>query len=324
MEYGNKLLPIVGILGLLFWSFNFFYFYKKPELYLPKNFLVKKLRISRFFVFIIGFIGWLLISYSFSNPKEKGKMIFLPKKVNDIFFVVDISRSMLANDFKPNRIEVAKKKILKFINYNPQDRLGLILFSEKVYTLSPLTTDLKLLKKMVQKIKVGFLGSGTNIGDAIALAVGRSIQSVAKNKFLILLTDGVSNVGSLTVLEAAKIARRNKIKIYTIGIGTDDKALIPTGDNFLYSGGFQKIPGGSIDFKTLKLISKLTSGKSYLATNEKALEEILNKINKIEKTKIEVNKQYVSIYRYFPYLFCGVVLLFFSEIIRRFWFKEAL
>ena len=151
MEYGNKILPMIGLLGLFFWCLNFFYFYKKPEIYLPKNFLVKRMKTSRFFVFVIGVIGLILITYSLSNPKEKGKMIFLPEEVNDIFFVVDVSRSMLANDFKPNRLEVAKKKIFNFINYNPQDRLGIILFSEKVYTLAPLTTDLDLLKKMVKK-----------------------------------------------------------------------------------------------------------------------------------------------------------------------------
>lgn len=324
MEYGNKILPMLGFLGLFFWSSNFFYIFKKPEFFIPKSFFIQKMMVPRILIFIIGFCSWLSIIYSLSNPRMKGREIFFPKYVSDVFFVVDVSRSMLARDFKPNRLEVAKKKILEFINHNPSERISIILFSEKVYTLMPLTTDMSLLKESVKKIKVGFLGSGTNIGDGIGLAIGRGSHSITKNKLIILLTDGVNNVGSITPLQASKIARKNKIKIYSIGIGSDKKALIPkSGEKFL-SGNLQHIPGGSIDFKTLKLISNLTFGKSYLATNENALSEILNEIGQLEKSKIKVRKEYIYDYKYFPFLFFGVSLLFFTELLRKIWLKEVL
>jgi Ca-activated chloride channel family protein len=188
----------------------------------------------------------------------------------------------------------------------------------------PLTTDFSLLKESVKKIKVGFLGSGTNIGDGIGLAIGRAAHSITKNKLVILLTDGVSNVGSLTPLQASKIARKNKIKIYSIGIGSDKKALIPVlGEKYL-SGNLQPIPGGSIDFETLKLISNLTFGKSYLATNENALKDILKEISLLEKSKIKIKKEFIYDYKYFPFLLFGVSLLFLTELIRKIWLKEVL
>jgi Ca-activated chloride channel family protein len=324
MEYGNKFLPIIGLLGLFFWASSFLYLFKKPEFFLPKKFFIKKMVFSRFLILILGVCSWLSLSYSLSNPRVKGREIIFPKEINDIFFVVDVSRSMLARDFKPNRLEVAKRKILEFIELNPSERICIILFSEKVYTLMPLTTDFSLLKESVKKIKVGFLGSGTNIGDGIGLAIGRAAHSITKNKLVILLTDGVSNVGSLTPLQASKIARKNKIKIYSIGIGSDKKALIPVlGEKYL-SGNLQPIPGGSIDFETLKLISNLTFGKSYLATNENALKDILKEISLLEKSKIKIKKEFIYDYKYFPFLLFGVSLLFLTELIRKIWLKEVL
>ena len=122
---------------------------------------------------------------------------------------------MLATDFKPNRLEVAKQKISDFVALRPKDRIGIVMFSEKAFTLLPLSTDLELIQEIISEIKVGFLGSGTNIGDALALGVARAAQSLTKNKVIVLLTDGVSNVGVMTPEQATREAAEKNIKTYT-------------------------------------------------------------------------------------------------------------
>src|SRR5690606_32519325 len=179
-------------------------------------------------------------------PKKPAGFVNDPEEVNDVIFVVDVSLSMLADDFKPNRLEVAKQKIQEFVDLRPTDRIALVMFSEKVFTLLPLTSDLKLVRQAISDLRTGFLGSGTNIGDALALGVARGLQSLAKNKVIILLTDGVSNVGTMTPLQAAEEAKNAGIKVYTIAVGGDGDARIPVPGGFGRQR-FQYIPGGSFD-----------------------------------------------------------------------------
>jgi Ca-activated chloride channel family protein len=320
MEFKSIHLAIFGLVGLIFWIFNYFYFFKKAEIVFPKKFGRNGLGILRGFLFIIGFLGWIFITFSLLGPRKPLGFAKNNIEVNDIFFVVDVSRSMLANDFQPNRLEAAKRKILEFVDLRPSDRIGIIMFSEKAFTLLPLSTDLELIKRMVSEIKVGFLGSGTNIGDALGLAVGRGSQSLAKNKIAILLTDGVSNVGSMTPIQAAELARDQGIKVYTIGVGGRDDAQIPLGSNRL--GQFQNIPGGSIDLKTLEQISKITNAKTYLARNEKALREVLSDIGNLERTEIETHGKIIYEELYFKYLFFGVLMLILVEMARNLVIKE--
>ena len=232
LEFATAYNSLWGILGLLVWTCSFYYLFKKPELLVPTGMLKKTSSVKRLCVWFLGCIGWLLISYSLTQPRLPQGFAKNKIEVNDIFFVVDVSRSMLADDFKPNRLEVAKDKIADFVGLRPTDRIGLIMFSERAFTLLPLSTDLKLIKQMVAEIDVGgMLGSGTNIGDALGLAVARGAQSLAKSKVIILLTDGVSNVGFLTPLQAAEEAKKQGIKVYTIGIGGRGDAKIPYGKN---------------------------------------------------------------------------------------------
>ena len=139
---------------------------------------------------------------------------------------------------------------------------------------------------------MGYLGSGTNIGDGLGLAVARAAESEAKNKVIILLTDGVANVGNLTPLQAAEEAKKQGIKVYTIGLGSADDAKIPVNKTILGTQ-YQLIPGGSIDYKTLKEVAALTGGKFYPATNEKALGDIFKDINQLERTEIKVENQII-------------------------------
>ncbi|MCY4524041.1 MAG: VWA domain-containing protein, partial [Halobacteriovoraceae bacterium] len=224
----------------------------------------------------------------------------------------------------PNRIEASKSKIIEFINLKPADRIGIIMFSERVFTLLPLSTDLDLIKDVVGEIRTGFLGSGTNIGDAIGLAVARAANSMAKSKVIILLTDGVSNVGSITPLVAARKAQEQKVKIYTIGVGGNKDAKIPLGKSIFGKTRYQNIPGGSIDMKTLKEISKITNAKSYIAKDSQSLKKVLLEINKLEKTKIDKKERIIYKELYHGYLVLGVTILLMVDLSRRFLLKEII
>lgn len=276
----------------------------------------------RAIVFIVGLWGLSLIAYSLTFPRKPHSFTPNTREVNDIFLVIDVSRSMLAEDLEPNRLEVAKEKLREFASMRVTDRIGVIIFSEKVFTLLPLTTDSTLIDKVMKEISVGYLGSGTNIGDALGLAVARAQDSETKNKIIILLTDGVSNVGTLAPLEAAEKAKEFGIKVYTIGLGSDRDARIPIGKG-IFGTQYQRIPGGSIDMKTLESISQLTGGKTFRAKDDNSLKDILGEIEKLEKTEIKVQSQIVYEELYHSYLFYGFLLFMFAELSRRFAIREV-
>jgi Ca-activated chloride channel family protein len=321
MEFKNPLFAILALLLVLAYIARHFQLFKRPEFYFPRGLWKKGLDIKRLIKFTLGLVGLALIGFSMTEPRlpigySKNKI-----KVNDIFIVVDVSRSMLAVDFSPNRLEAAKEKIREFVKMRPTDRIGIVMFSEKAFTLLPLSTDLKLIEQIIDEIKVGFLGQGTNIGDALALAVGRATQSLAESKVIVLLTDGVSNVGNMTPLQAADQAKKQGVKVYTIGIGQRaNTALLRTGAR----GGFQRIPGGSVDLETLDKISKTTGGKSFYASDENALAEVLNEIQNLEKTEIETSAKVIYKELYWKYLLWGIVLFLCSEVFGLLALREVL
>ena len=323
LEYQHPLYAIWGIVGLLFWLISFFYVFKKTQIFIPIKFKKKTIPVVRSLLFLTGVAGWLYLSFALMGPRTPIGMDKNKIEVNDIFIVLDLSRSMMAEDLKPNRFEAAKQKIQEFVAMFPKDRIGIIIFAEKVFTLLPLSTDLNLINKMVAQVQLGTLGDGTNIGDALALGVGRLLQSLAKNKVLILLTDGVSNVGTITPLQAGEMATENKIKIYTIGIGGAKDAKLPIGTNAFGVQRYQNIPGGSVDAKSLQQIASMTGGKFYMANNNKALENVLSEINKLEKTEIEQTGKIIYKELFFHYLLIGALLLGFTELSRKLILKEG-
>ena len=322
-EFQHVNYAIFGLIGLIFWIIGFFYWFKKPQLFIPSKFKKKGLPILRSLIFIMGFAGWLYISYALAGPRKPLGMDKNTIEVNDIYIVLDLSRSMLAEDLKPNRFEASKQKIQEFVALFPRDRIGIVLFAEKVFTLLPLTTDLNLINKMVSQVKLGALGDGTNIGDALALGVGRLIQSLANNKVIILLTDGVSNVGTMTPLQAAEMAAEQNIKIYAVGIGGAEDARLPVGQNMFGVQRYQNIPGGSVDEKSLAEIAKITNGKFYMARDNAALKNVLDEINKLERTEIEQSGKVIYEELYFKYLLIGICLLIGAELSRRLLLREG-
>lgn len=310
---------ILGILAVLAYALEYWKPFSKGWFYLPIGKQASLAKIKRIIVFIIITLGLLLLTFSSMGPRKPLKFSESNIEVNDIILVLDVSRSMLVDDLKPNRLEVAKEKLRQFASLKPKDRIGVIIFSEKVFTLLPLTTDPSLIDQVISDIKIGFLGSGTNIGDALALAVARAEASETKNKVIVLLTDGVNNVGKMNPLDAAEIAKKLKIKVYTIGLGTKGKgAKLPVG-----RGGYQSIPGGSIDLDTLKKIADNTGGKMYFADSENSLQNILSDIEKLERTKIQANNQIVYDELYYQYLLWGAFFFLAGLVLRRFYLREV-
>jgi len=324
MEYKTLSYGLFGLVAMVFWAMEYWKIFKKPELVFSSQRNKRKSFINfvRLIVFIIGIFGWLSVSYSLTRPRIPQSIAPQEIEVNDIFFVVDVSRSMLAEDFKTNRLEAAKKKIHEFIKLRPTDRIGIVIFSEKAFTLLPLTTDLSLIEQIISDIKVGYLGSGTNIGDALGLAVARANGSEAKKKVIILLTDGVNNVGNMTPIQAAEQAKELGVKVYTIGMGSDKNAKIPVPGG-VFGTRYQLIPGGSIDTKTLNKISKMTNAKSYIAKDSKALKDVLSEIEKLERTKIKQSSQVIYDELFYRWLSLGIILLLISQVLRRLWLKEV-
>lgn len=324
MEFKYPLFVWIGVFAGLIWSLDYWKVFQKAQIYFPGNeiqkFSFKK--ILRLALFLTGVIGWGFLSYSLMQPRVPQKFSPQNIEVNDVVICIDVSRSMLAEDIQPNRLEVAKNRIRDFVRLRPTDRISVVIFSEKVITLLPLTTDPALVDKVLEEISIGYLGSGTNIGDGLALSVARAVNSETKNKVIILLTDGVANLGSMTPLQAAEEAKKYGIKVYTIGLGTDDDAKIPVG-NGVFGTQYQLIPGGSIDYKVLKEISDMTGGKFYPAKSSKALKEIMDDIQKLEKTEIKVNNQIIYDEKYYDYLLIGVLLLFLTEVLRRALLKDV-
>ena len=284
-----------------------------------------KFHIYDLFLLLVGafqFIGMIYLSVAAGNPVEYKKNTTSNKEVRDLFFVVDVSRSMLADDFSPNRLEVAKNYIREFIDLRSSDRIGLNIFAEKIITLSPLTLDHSALRVKVDDISVGFLGNGTNIGDALALAVSRLEKSESQEKVAILLTDGVSNAGSISPEHAGKIAQTKKVKVYGIGIGTEGDAFLPyrVGNRVMK----QRIPGGNIDHDVLEKISNMTNGKYFKAVSEKALRSIFNEINMLERSSISIDSPNLIKYNYKRYLVIGLFILLLCELLRIFLFRFAL
>lgn len=318
LDFKNIYLGIVGIVGGLFWFLSYINVWRRPQIFIPIKYVVKKHELIRLFLLLLGVISWISISISLTGPRKPLGYVKNTIEVNDIFFVVDVSSSMTAVDFRPNRLEAAKKKMIEFVNLRPTDRIGIVIFAEKVFTLLPLSVDLNLIKQMIDEIRIGFLGGGTNIGDALGLAVARCTQSIAKNKTIVLLTDGVSNVGSLTPILAAEQARKQNVKVYAIAMGGRRDAKMPNGRR-----GYQIIPGGSYDMKTLGKIAKITGGKAYLAHDEAALKNVLANINKLEKTKIESSGRIVYQELYFLFLLWGVISLVFVELSRKIIVREV-
>jgi Ca-activated chloride channel family protein len=235
----------------------------------------------------------------------------------DIMLCIDVSRSMLSEDFsigtqRANRIEAVKRVAQQFIEERPNDRIGIIAFAGQPYLVSPLTLDHEWLIKNLDRVQIGLVEDGTAIGSALATAENRLKDRQAKTKLIVLLTDGDNNAGKVMPVTAAEAAKALGIRIYTIGAGTRGMAPYPFTTPFGQTV-YQNVQV-EIDEDTLKKIADISNGQFFRATDTRSLQEIFEQIDKLEKTKIEVEK--IAEYRdLFPWFLIGGVALLTLEIL---------
>ena len=236
----------------------------------------------------------------------------------DIMLAMDVSTSMLAEDLKPNRMEAAKKVAEEFISDRANDNIGLTIFAGEAFTQCPMTTDHASLLNLLQGVRTdiasrGLIADGTAVGMGLANAVSRLKESKAKSKVIILLTDGSNNMGDISPLTAAQIAKSLGIRVYTIGVGTNTVAPYP-----VMVGGttqYVNVPA-EIDTKTLKDIAQSTDGGFYRATNNAELKEIYNDIDRLEKTKMDVKKFSKRYEAYEPFALIAILSLLLEILLR--------
>lgn len=237
------------------------------------------------FVIRLLSIGCLIIILC--RPQTYDKWSTSETEGTDIIIALDVSTSMLARDFKPDRFEAAKDVASQFISGRESDNIGMVIFAGESFTLVPMTTDKTVLLNYIQDISMGMLEDGTAIGDGIATAINRIKNGKAKSKSIILLTDGSNNTGVVAPLTAAEIAKEMGVKIYTIGVGSNGEALYPVGINYYGKMEYQKMPV-VIDEGTLRSIASMTGGKYYRATSKNVLKEVFKDIDRLEKTQLDV------------------------------------
>ncbi|MDR0230618.1 MAG: VWA domain-containing protein [Dysgonamonadaceae bacterium] len=231
----------------------------------------------------------------------------------DIMMVMDTSSSMLAEDFKPNRLEAAKEVAASFIAGRPNDNIGLVVFARESYTLCPLTTDRAALMNLLKDVKIGMIEDGTAIGHGLANAVSRLKDSQAKSKVVILLTDGVNNSGEITPLTAGEIAKKYGIRVYTVGVGAKGTAPYPVqvAGRIVYQNILV-----DIDEDVLTQIAQMTGGKYFRATNKEALKRIYEEIDQMEKTKISVQEYSKKQEEFLPFALLALLFLLLELLLR--------
>ncbi len=239
----------------------------------------------------------------------------------DIVIASDISGSMLAEDFEPNRMEAGKNIAIDFIKDRPNDRIGLVIFSGESFTQCPLTIDHDVLINLFKDIKNGMIDDGTAIGMGLATAVNRLKESDAKSKVVILLTDGSNNTGSIPPITAAEIAKQFNIRVYTVGLGTKGMAPYPVQTPMGIQ--YQRVPV-DVDEVTLGKIADITGGKYFRATNNSTLKNIYEQIDKLEKAKIDVTQYHKKTEMFLPLVVIALLLLLLEFVLKNTLLKGAL
>lgn len=261
----------------------------------------------RHVLFAFRIIAIALLIVALARPQSTRNWKDVTTEGIDIVMALDISSSMLARDFNPNRLEASKNIAKEFIQGRPNDRIGLVVFSGESFTQCPLTTDHSVLINLFEEIESGMVKDGTAIGMGLATAVNRLKDSDTKSKVVILLTDGVNNMGSIAPATAAEIAKTFDIRVYTIGVGSHGKAPYPVNTPY---GVRYKDMEVEIDEEGLQQISYETEGEYFRATDNQKLKSIYQQIDKLEKSKIEVKEYSEKSEEYLNFaLIAGILLL---------------
>jgi Ca-activated chloride channel family protein len=269
--------------------------------------------------FILRLLALAFIITALARPQTKFDEQESEGEGVDIILCIDVSGSMTSQDFIPNRMEAAKKVAEDFVNSRPNDRMGVVIFSGESFTQCPLTTDHYVLINQISQIRNGLLEDGTAIGSGLATSVDRLRSSKAKSKVVILLTDGVNNGGLIDPATAMEIAKTFKVKVYTIGVGTDGYAPTPVSTPLGIVMQNEKV---AIDEKLLTNIAYQTGGKYFRATDNKSLQNIYSEIDHMEKSKVEITTFHRYTEKFYPLIFAAMALLLFEILLRLTVFKK--
>lgn len=266
--------------------------------------------------FVLRCAALSLIVVAIARPQSAEHYTNTTTEGIDIVLAVDVSTSMLAKDFIPDRLSVAKEVASEFISDRTGDRIGIVVFAGESFTQSPLTTDQSSLQTMLGRITSGVIEDGTAIGNGLATSINRLRESDSKSKVVILLTDGVNNRGEISPLTAAKIAKDMGIKVYTIGIGKRGTAPYPVFDERGREVDVVNMKV-EIDEKMLRNIASQTGGEYFRATDKKTLEAIYEQINTLEKSRIEVENRTTLHEEYLVFVLWALAALLLEFIINR-------
>ncbi len=276
----------------------------------------------RHLTFVFRIIAVSLIILILARPQSRSSWKDVKTEGIDIVMSLDVSYSMLARDFKPNRIDCAKEVAKDFVDARPNDRIGLVVFSGEAFTQCPLTTDHKVIKNLFDDVDAGMLPQqGTAIGLGLADAVARVKESNAKSKVVILLSDGVSNSGEIAPITAGEIAKTFGVRVYTIGVGTKGKALTPVG---AYPDGRLEYDyvDVEIDENSMTQIAEMTGGKYFRATDNASLKRIYKDIDKLEKTIISEKSYSNKAEKFFWFAIAAVIALLLEFLCKYILFKN--
>ncbi len=324
MEFANKeyLFLLLLVIPYLLW---YMMYRKKSEptmrmgdtyayRFAPKSWRVRLMPLQA----VLRVLAFVMLVIVLARPQTQNSWSNRTVEGIDIMLAIDVSTSMLAEDLKPNRIEAAKQVAAEFISGRPNDNIGLTIFAGEAFTQCPMTTDHSSLLNLLQGVRTdiaarGLIQDGTAIGMGLANAVSRLKESKAKSKVVILLTDGSNNMGDLSPMTSAEIARSLGIRVYTIGVGTNKVAPYP----MPVAGGVQyvNIPV-EIDTKTLSEIASATNGVFHRATNTTELHNIYKEIDKLEKSKMNVTEFRKRYEAYMPFAAVATVALLLELLLR--------
>ena len=267
----------------------------------------------RHLVFILQMVALAFFVVVLARPQSSRSWENVTTEGIDIVIALDISSSMLARDFAPDRLEAAKNVAMEFISGREHDRMGLVVFAGEAFTQCPLTTDRAVLLNLFKDIKSGLIEDGTAIGNGLATAVNRIKDSQAVSRVIILLTDGENNRGEVAPMTAAEIAKTFGIRVYTVGVGSMRTAPYPVQTPFGIELREMEV---KIDEPLLTQMAEVTGGKYFRATGNKKLEEIYKEIDQLEKSKIDVQQFSRRSEEFLPFAIAGILFLLISLFLR--------
>ena len=271
------------------------------------------LSVLRHLPFVLRLTALCLIIVAIARPRSSSQVEKIDTEGIDIVLAMDVSTSMLARDFTPDRISAAKDIAIEFIAQRPSDRMGIVVFAGESYTQCPLTTDRATLINMMKEVQTDLIEDGTAIGNGLATAVARMSGSDAPSRVVILLTDGVNNRGEVAPLTAAQIAKTYGIRVYTIGVGANGMAPYPVVTPW---GIEERKIQVEIDEELLKGIAETTGGRYFRATDNTKLQEIYAEINRMEKSKTSIDSFPVYKELFSPFAIAALICLLAELLVR--------